>query len=66
MVGFTIRKIFAFAVWPGADYLNLLIICALDFDYIKEDYPENIKIDIEEINRILNGYIGYLQKQKAQ
>lgn len=42
------------------------LICALDCEYINEHYLEEIKLDIEEINRILNGYIGYLQKQKAQ
>ena len=40
------------------------LICAADSKYITNEQLKAFKEDCEEINRILNGYIGYLKKQK--
>jgi four helix bundle protein len=42
------------------------LICAVDCQLITEKQLLELKEEIEQINRILNGYIGYLKKQKQR
>ncbi len=38
------------------------LIDALDCNYIKQEQLENYKIQITEVEKLLNGYISYLRK----
>ena len=40
------------------------LICAADCQLITQEQLLGFKEELEQINRILNGYIGYLKKQK--
>lgn len=40
------------------DHFNV----ALDEGYITEAYYQELRTDLEQVLRLLNGYIGYLQK----
>jgi len=41
------------------------LICAYDCNYLSNESLAELKINAEEVNRLLNGYIKYLQNQKA-
>lgn len=40
------------------------LTCAYDCKYIDEEKIDDLKNKIQEINRILNGYINYLKRQQ--
>ncbi len=40
------------------------LICANDFEYIDKTTLDEFEARIDEVNRILNGYINYLKRQK--
>ena len=42
------------------------ISVALDCDYVSNEISEKLTSDCEEIERMINGYIKYLQNQKSQ
>jgi len=42
------------------------LICAFDCGFIEEQKLVEYKKQIDEINRILNGYIAFLQRQKGK
>ena len=42
------------------------LLCALDENYITEQQLNELRIQYENCIKLLNGYIGYLQKQKEQ
>jgi len=42
------------------------LLCALDENYITEQQLNELRIQYENCIKLLNGYIGFLQKQKEQ
>jgi len=40
------------------------LICAFDESYISENQLNDFRVQYEKCIKLLNGYIGYLQKQK--
>ena len=42
------------------------LICAFDCGYISKELVDNFEKEIEEISRMINGYINYLKKKKQK
>lgn len=42
------------------------LICANDCKYISKEVLKNYESEIEEISRMINGYINYLKKKKVE
>lgn len=60
------RKIYSFVEWPGvfsSEVLDQLYV-ALDESYISQKKFNNLHNEEKNVERAINGYIGFLKEQQ--